>query len=357
MLGKFIASLVVLAVLFLGAVWFFTGQSPSQFIQSLTSTKTGSGLSTDNARDLLYNYVVVVGPDKKVYRFDVAVHVVKRTSDQLCYSYRVARVEQGDASFIRDFMYGYQGYNAENQVICTNLGGEGADLSAYFTSPDRSGEVSLGNGRGMAYVENGVLRSLRYSYTVSHNGVNVPVELAITLKSAGIGTEASETSASTTQTSAGEPGSDNVKTLEYRFTWRVHKIDVATGEPSSEETTTSYTVRVNIVNRDGDKVCLRYTIVGGGAVAQQAMSQLWPYPPGRTVCTKLSRDAQQIPYFLFPADMTTTQTFSGEGVKGVATIKNGVLEHLEIDSSITMSDNQHGARAPMKLVVDLVGAK
>ncbi len=366
MLGKLVVTLLVLGALFFGAVWFFTGQTPSQFIHSITATKTTDNLSTGNAKDLTYSYQVVVDKNHETYRFDVAVHVVKRTSDQLCYSYKIVNIEQGDPSFIRDFMYGYQGYTAENQVICTDLGAKQVDLSTYFTDPSRTGSVAINsaNGAGKAYVENGVLRSLDYSYTVSYNGEKIPVQLSVRLTTTTTSQQTStakQSSKTTTQQapSSTEPSSANVKTLYYRFAWKVAKMDIATGKPTGDYVTTTYDVRVDIVKRTGNKVCLKYSITGGDEeTAAQAMAQLWPYPPGKTVCTAMSSNAAQIPYFLFPETMTKTQTFSGQGAKGVAAISHGIIKHLEIDGSISVEDdNGTETTIPMKLVIDLVKAE
>jgi len=363
-------TLVVLGALFFGAVWFFTGQTPSQFIHSITATKTTDNLSTDNARDLTYSYKLVIGKNHEVHRFDVAVHVVKRTSDQLCYSYRIVGVKQGDPSFIRDFMYGYQGYTAENQVVCTSLKAEKMDLSTYFTDPSRTGNVDIDSstGSGKAYVENGVLRSLEYRYTVNYKGENVPVELSVHLASTAnnqvqVTTTENKRTATSTEKGAennAELTSANVKTLYYRFTWKIAKMDMNTGKPTGDYMVTSYNVRVDIVKRQGSQVCLKYSITSGDtATATQAMAQLWPYPPGKTVCTTITSSATQMPYFLFPEKMTTTQTFSGQGAKGTATISHGIIKHLEIDGSITVED-ENGAETttiPMKLVMDLVKAE
>ena len=367
MLGKLIATVLVLGALFFGAVWFFTGQTPSQFIHSITATKTTDDLSTGNAKDLTYSYQVVVGKNHETHRFDVAVHVVKRTSNQLCYTYKIADIKQGDPSFIRDFMYGYQGYTAENQVLCTDLKAKQVDLSTYFTDPGRTGDVAINSasGTGKAYVENGVLRSLDYSYTVDYNGEKVPVQLSVRLATTATSQQAVTTKqqipeATTQQVpSSTEPSSANVKTLYYRFTWKVAKMDIATGKPTGDYTATTYDIRVDVAKRAGDRVCLKYSIVGGDeATASQAMAQLWPYPPGKTVCTMMKDSATQIPYFLFPETMTKTQTFSGQGAKGVATISHGIIKHLEIDGTVSVEDeNGTETTIPMKLVIDLVKAE
>lgn len=365
MLGKLIVTLLLLGALFFGAVWLFTGQTPSQFVHSITASRTTDSLSSSNARDLVYSYKVVVGKHREVYRFDVAVHVVKRTSSQLCYSYKVASVEQGDPSFVRDFMYGYQGYTAENQVICVDLNADNVDLSTYFTDPGRTGsvDISSANGAGKAYVENGVLRSLEYNYTVSYKGENIPVKLSIHLLKGAKTTSRMENTRQTSTVTGQEENrrlsSANVKTLYYRFTWKIAKVDMGTGRATGDYLTRTFNVKVDIVDRQGSRICLKYSIANASTTGlDQAMAQLWPYPPGKTVCTAPSDTAAQIPYFLFPPTTTKTQTFSGENMKGVAVISHGILKLLKVDSLMSIGDaDGTETRIPVKLIVELVKAE
>jgi hypothetical protein len=185
MLGKLLATLLLLGIIVFGGAWLLAGYTPAQLIDKIFNVKAGQ-VDSSNVESLTYHYTVKVNSSDE-YNFDVNVHVVKRVGNTICYAYKISKIYSGDRAFIEGFMYGFQGNTPENTPICvdTNAGGK-IHLSRYFVQPDRSGTITINtsNGKGVAYLENGILNKLTYNYVVPYQGQNIPIKLTITLVNA-----------------------------------------------------------------------------------------------------------------------------------------------------------------------------
>ncbi len=364
MIGKVIGSLLLIGLIILGISWFFSGESPGNFLRDITGSG-GNGLSSANANNVLYAYHVNVGsPINKDYRFNVLIHVVKRTSDTLCYSYKVDDIQKGDPSFIYGYMKGYQGAD-EGVPVCVDLYDGSHNPKYHFTSEDTtitetksSGDYTL-NYR----FENGVLKNMKLTYYTDINDSEVPVLLEVNY--AGTGTSSSATTSPTGhQASTGGNktlSSLNVSSLLYRFTWEVTRVDLVTNQTNGTMVI-EYTVKVDITSHSDGQACLRYNIVnvsnGTWDQARTYMSQYFAgYNEDENVCTNIYKDSpQQIPYFLFNPGISESRSLTGNGYSGEVGIMHGILSSLHLRYNIEVTDEQGNvvSLAPVVLTVLLL---
>ncbi len=366
MIGKIVGVLLILGLIILGIMWISSGESLTDFIKDLTGS-SGNDLSSSNADNLLYAYHITMGkPYNSEYKFNVLLHVIKRTSNSLCYNYEVREIKLGDPDFIHGFMNSYQDAG-EDEPICTDLDTNNPNPKYYFASPDTTMTQSSTNGEtrvNYRYV-NGLLKSLDMKYMVYINGTNVPVSLEVKL----IGEENTATYTTTTQPEAGTNkvhiavSSANVSWIKYRFTWNVPIYDLVTNKTNGTMTII-YDILVEIVSRSGSGVCLKYSItnVSRGTINEAhdyMVNYFAGYDEGKSVCININNDSpEQIPYYLFNPSITDTRKLSGDGYNGVVEITNGILSNLQLTYDATIEDeNNHTiAVVPIAISVTLLDA-
>ncbi len=221
-----------MSILVLGGIWFFTGWSPLDTVKNLAYPST-NGVSSESNDLYLYKYSINVGkPYNDRYDYTVSINVSKRTSDTICYTYHIVSIENGDAGFIKGYMRGFYGVN-EDEPICSELHPEKLSPKYHLVSSDTTVTgMKTGNGYSYKYsFENGVLRSLSYSYIVNDNGKEVPVKLNIeflgikTINQSRTETSINEQTPTTTTITTsivpkhGVLSSLNVSVMTYRVIW------------------------------------------------------------------------------------------------------------------------------------------
>ncbi|BEP18570.1 hypothetical protein PYJP_19220 [Pyrofollis japonicus] len=366
MLGKILGAIIILGAVFFAATWFFTGLGPMDIVKAVTGPSK-TDVTSENSNSFAYNYVISVGePINKKTSFAVDFHVVKKTSNTICYTYKVTSVTEGSASDAYNFME--QAYGAkEGTPTCTPLSTEDKSHKPWFPLVSSSTTVAAKkaeNGYKYSYkYVFGVLRSFHMETTYrSASGTAAPA--TIDMKFVGAQSSAKPTSKTTSTTSKGksEPSSLDVHEITYRFQWEIHQIDIVTGKPAGT-VNLDYTVNVSVVRRTADTACIKYSIVdikqGDLAQAKQLTEEALGYPENKEVCTNIAAEPtpDQIPYFLFNPKLTKSDIkFNGNEAKGVLAVKNGILYSLVLNTKNTITDENGNevASAPVKLIVTLI---
>lgn len=354
MIGKIIGALLVIGLIFFGAIWLLTGESPLDLAKDL-SGGSSDGITSDNARDILYEYNIHLGePYNEDHIFDVKLHVLKRTTDSLCYNYQIIKIVKGGRDFAEGFMNSYEGVS-ENEPVCVDMNTENPNPKYHFTdSGTTMSNMHSENGVSTKYkYVDGILRSLKMNYKVYLNNTSVPVDLSV--KYLGAENTESKTSATTSgnngmggaheTSSVRRLSSKNVKTLLYRFTWNITQIDIVTNKTNGT-LRLDYNVLVEIVNRSNSGVCLKYKIEdifeGDYDTIRADMYQVFAgYDEGEVRCVGLYGESpEQIPYYLLNPQLNGSRIFNGEGINGVVNIENGVVTSLELTLINQLIDDQ-----------------
>ncbi len=363
MIGKIIGVIIVLGIVAVGAIMLLRGESPIDFIKDIISPSSDN-ISSANTNSFMYEYNIAMGsPVNKNYRFNVAINIVNRSSNEICYEYKITSISQGNPDFIRGFMASYQ-EAYENQPICVNTSVEEPSPRTHLASPETTfTKTAYNNGATAKYsFKNGVLRSLELEYKVdTGTASNVPVKL--TVKLATPNTKTSQATQPTTQTNnTVKLSSENVKTLIYKYTWETTIPNTTSNQQTQQ--VLEYNIRVDIVNRSNEQACLKYTITnitkGNHTIIQEYMQQAYAgYSENQIVCTNIHRNGpQQIPYYLFDPTITGSKTFTGNNLHGEIGIQNGILTSLQIKYYNQVTDQQGNTiTIPTTITVTLLQAK
>jgi hypothetical protein len=349
LIGKIIISILLIGAILAGVVWFFTGQSPLDLVKDMSNN--GNQATSDNVDKLEYEYTVHLDePHRMDNNFIAQFHIVKRTSDTICYAYTVTDIKKGNPDFIRGFMKGF--YSAgENTTMCTPLDVESKDFIPIFPLADPGTSIS-GKKAGSDYMytyhySHGILQSFEMTTTYTIGNDTVPAKITISLtKTVRVGS--SEMGSPTPTKAVGNShtfSSMNVSWVTYRFLWDIPVQDVVTGQVTRHKTL-DYNVKVEVVSRQGSQACIRYTItsitVGNRSEVAQYTEGILGYSPGSVQCVDLSKTPtpQDIPYFLFNPSFTKTDiNINGEGVSGVFSVQNGIFYSLVVNMENQIQDN------------------
>jgi hypothetical protein len=371
-LGKALA-VTILVLVVIGGMFLLSGGSTVDKLKNSIAPSTG-GVTSDNSDKFVYEYKVNVGaPINGSYDYIVSLHVTNRTSDSICYTYKIESVKEGDPGFIHGFMKGFLKAD-EGEPICSQLSPE--EISPKYNLVDSGTTVAnmkKGNGYSYSYkYRDGVLVSLNYKYTVPYEGSSIPVELNEKFLGTSIpstqSTNPSTVSTSTTST-AGESkqlvfSSENVSSISYRVVWDITKVDIVTTQTTGTETL-EYNIVVNVVKRDNNGgACVKYSIVnvtqGTLGDAKTMTSQLLGYNPGEVKCVNIyNSNVQQIPYFLLDPGITNSIKLTGEDLNGEVGVQNGVVLSLAINTvnQITDENNNVIAEAPVSVHISVLNIK
>lgn len=194
MIGKIIGVVLLLGVIGVGGIWLLTGKLPFISVDVNVGVDNGTESSTttmssSNASLLVYDFRIRVGDENdqssSMYEFTVEVDVYNKSSSRVCYTYSIGEVKQGDRQFISDYMYGFQGYKGEGEIVCTNLATDKPHPGRFFAKPTLTSyqTISTSTSSGYYRIENGILTNLQLHYNVEENNTTIPVTLNIDLAS------------------------------------------------------------------------------------------------------------------------------------------------------------------------------
>jgi hypothetical protein len=371
-LGKALA-VTILVLVVIGALFLFSDSSTVDRLKDSIAPSTG-GVTSDNSDMFVYEYKVNVGdPVNGNYDYIVSLHVTKRTSDSICYTYKIESIREGDPGFIHGFMKGFLKAD-EGEPICSQLNPD--EISPKYNLVDSGttvAEAKAGNGYSYSYkYRDGVLVSLNYKYSVPYQGSDVPVELDEKFLGTSVPssqtTSSVVTSVSTTSSSGGSGqlvlSSENVSSISYRVVWEITKIDIVTNQTAGTENL-EYNLNVDVVKRDANGgACVKYSIVdvtsGTPSDAEAMTSQLLGYSPGEVKCINIySSDLQQIPYFLLDPGITKSMSITGEDLNGEVGVRNGIVLSMALDTvnQITDENNNVIAEAPIAIHMAVLNMK
>lgn len=330
-----VVALIVAGILFLGMIQFATGQSPIEFFKDLI--KPSSGPSSSEVSSLEYEYSLSLsGSYDSNNEYSVRFDIINETAESVCYTYKITDVSEGDPYVAKGFMEGF--YSAkEGEPFCSpkNINAEGFMPIYPLVSP---GTTFHGTKSGSDYsytydYENGILRS----FSMTSDAGNISFSLK-KINSQGQSTTATTPAITTTQSGFGGAvlTSTNVSWMRYRFTVVIPMLDILTGEVTQVKHL-NYTVRVDVVNRQGMQACVKYTIedVANGTYEDivQYMSDMFGYRPNDMRCVDLSQDPtpEGIPYFLFNPQFTAADVpLEGDGLSGKFSVENGIFKSLTL---------------------------
>jgi hypothetical protein len=373
MLGKVILSIFLIGILFLGMMWLFADQSPTEFIKDLFSP-SGNHISSSDVSKLEYRYTLKLGePYNSTNDFSVEFRVVKETADTMCYTYKVTEVREGEPDLIHGFMKGFYNNVGEGAPICSPKNTEDESFMPIYPLVS-SGTTLHGTKSGSDYsytydYRSGILKSFTMKYSVDTEKGTVPAEVTMKLvNTITRGQEASTTTpssaATTTQTGSGEAhlSSMDVSWIKYRFLWEIPVKNSTTGD-TTQTRYLDYTIRVDVVNRQGTKACVKYAIVsvaeGSQDDAVEYTNDILGYPQGSVQCVDLSQQPtpKGIPYFLFNPSFTAMDVrLNGSGVSGLFSVEKGVFYSLmlRIEDQAVNENGNASATIPVTLRVNIL---
>ncbi len=189
MIGKAVAAtFLVAALLFTGAL-LYTDKTPRQLINSIARhiAPTATEAPTTSPAATSYTYYTyhyrLEAQGLQTLEYDTEVHIVSRSSDTACFTYRVLRTQVGRPSDARDFMRGFM-QAPEGARICTQLDPSSYTAKYYFTKPSITGTAHITYGpsgelHGTARVRGGVLQSMELDGALPGTG-HVHLEVTLT---------------------------------------------------------------------------------------------------------------------------------------------------------------------------------
>lgn len=357
MIGKIVASIVLLALAaFVGAL-LYTDQTPSQLIHSITSRMPhpGGGASSGNVASLSYHYHLEA-EGLEPLDYTVRVRVVSRNQSSICFQYQVTGISQGSLEDARDFMYGYMGYRAENETICTPLNPGDFIAKYYFTDPRKTGTAKLtyGSDRGLhgeAEVANGIVREMRLEGAAGGRHVELHIELAGITRSGSTGTN-SGGGIGGGEAAAATRSRSSLESLTYRATWRI-----GSGNGARE---IQHLLVIHVQKYDGRSVCYTYEVTGATGTqletARMLVEQLYMgKPEGSVICVSTTSTQFSPQHLIYPSRMRGTHRLSGSGEEVTATINgNGILSTLKAKGYVDTGDNE---TIPLELTLKLEEAR
>lgn len=352
MIGRIVASIVFLALaVFVGAL-LYTDQTPSQLIHSITSRGPGPGdaVSSASVASLSYHYHLEA-EGLEPLDYSVEVSIVSRNRSSICFQYRVDRVNQGSPGDARDFMYGFMGYRAENETICTSLAPSEFIAKYYFTSPGKTGTARLTYGRdrglhGEARVVNGIVREMHLEGVTGGRRVKLDIEVARAAVRPEGATQTSE-QASVTRRPAADNNANSLDRIVYRVTWRIG------AERSAHEI--RHTLTINVLKHEDGRLCYSYKVanVTGDKpeTAKMLVEQLYMgKPEDSTICVSTNSTEFDPQHFVYPKRMKGTHRLGSDGEAVVTINGEGVVSRLTAKGYIDAGSNE---TVPIELELDL----